>query len=70
MIPKYLFAIWLAIAPKLGNHLWQSTLFAVMTGLLTLLCERTMPALAIGSGWQRRRNSSFPFRCWSALEPI
>ena len=26
-----------AIAPSLGNHLWQSTLFAIAAGLLTLL---------------------------------
>ena len=26
-----------AVAPSLGNHLWQSTLFAIVAGLLTLL---------------------------------
>jgi bla regulator protein blaR1 len=36
VIPKYLSAPWVAIAPALGNHLWQSTLFAVTAGLLTL----------------------------------
>jgi uncharacterized protein (TIGR03435 family) len=36
MIPKYLSAIWAASAPALGNHLWQSTLFAIAAGLLTL----------------------------------
>jgi len=55
MIPKYLSAIWLAIAPELGNHLWQSTLFAVMTGLLTLLLQKnharnSLLALAGGVG--------------------
>jgi len=29
-------AIWNDIAPALGNHLWQSTLFAVAAGMLTL----------------------------------
>jgi uncharacterized protein (TIGR03435 family) len=36
MIPKYLSALWDATAPALANHLWQSTLFAVAAGLLTL----------------------------------
>ena len=36
MIPKLSFAIWTAIAPSLGNHLWQSTLFASAIALLTL----------------------------------
>jgi bla regulator protein BlaR1 len=36
MIPKSLFAMWTAMAPALGNHLWQSTLFAILAGLLTL----------------------------------
>jgi uncharacterized protein (TIGR03435 family) len=40
MIPKYLFVMWSSIAPELGNHLWQSTLFAVMAGLLTLLLRK------------------------------
>ena len=29
-----------AIAPALGNHLWQSTLFAVAAGLLTLILRK------------------------------
>src|SRR6266496_5417746 len=33
-------AIWRAIAPAMGNHLWQSTLFAVAAGLLTLLMRK------------------------------
>ena len=37
MILKYLSELWLAITPAAGNHLWQSTLFALTTGLLTLL---------------------------------
>jgi bla regulator protein BlaR1 len=40
MIPKYFSAIWAAIAPSLGNHLWQSTLFAIGAGLLTLLLRK------------------------------
>jgi bla regulator protein BlaR1 len=37
MIPKYLYEMWTALAPALGDHLWQSTLFAVTAGLLTLI---------------------------------
>jgi bla regulator protein BlaR1 len=36
MSPRYFSAIWAALAPALGNHLWQSTLFALAAGLLTL----------------------------------
>ena len=35
MIPSYLSSMWAAIAPALGNHLWQSTVFAIAVGLLT-----------------------------------
>jgi bla regulator protein BlaR1 len=40
MILNYLSAIWPTIAPALGNHLWQSTLFAVSAGLLTLALRK------------------------------
>lgn len=40
MIPKYLSETWDAIAPALGNHLWQSTLVALTAGLLTLLLRK------------------------------
>jgi bla regulator protein BlaR1 len=36
MIPNYLSSLWVAMAPALGNHVWQSTLFAIAAGLLTL----------------------------------
>jgi hypothetical protein len=36
MIPNFFSAIWAAIAPWLGNHLWQSTLFACVIALLML----------------------------------
>jgi bla regulator protein BlaR1 len=36
MIAKYLSWMWAALAPALGNHLWQSTLFALAAGVLTL----------------------------------
>jgi bla regulator protein BlaR1 len=40
MISKYLPLIWAAFAPALGNHLWQSTLFAIAAGLLTLVLRK------------------------------
>jgi uncharacterized protein (TIGR03435 family) len=36
MTPNHFSAVWTALAPTLGNHLWQSTLFALAVGLLTL----------------------------------
>jgi uncharacterized protein (TIGR03435 family) len=32
--------MWTAVAPGLGNHLWQSTLFAALAGLLTLALRK------------------------------
>jgi bla regulator protein BlaR1 len=40
MIPNYLSPVWTAFAPALGNHLWQSTLFAITAGLLTLVLRK------------------------------
>jgi bla regulator protein blaR1 len=37
MIASYLSVLWAAYAPGLGNHIWQSTLFAAAGGLLTLI---------------------------------
>lgn len=40
MILKYLSGMWMAIPAALGNHLWQSTLFLVIAGLLTLMLRK------------------------------
>ena len=40
MIAHYLSAMWRVFAPDFGNHLWQSTLFAVTAGLLTLILRK------------------------------
>ena len=37
MIPNHLSATWPSLAPALGNHLWQSTVFVIAAGLLTLV---------------------------------
>jgi uncharacterized protein (TIGR03435 family) len=40
MFLKYLSGVWAALAPAMGNHLWQSTLFAITAGLLTLALRK------------------------------
>ncbi len=40
MIPNSLPPVWTAFASALGNHVWQSTLFAVTAGLLTLVLRK------------------------------
>jgi hypothetical protein len=40
MIQQSLSSIWTALAPGVGNHLWQSTLFAAVAGLLTLALRK------------------------------
>src|SRR5690242_16005342 len=40
MIPNHLPAAWSSLAPALGNHLWQSTVFVVIVGLLTLVLRK------------------------------
>jgi bla regulator protein BlaR1 len=40
MTPTHLSAIWAAITPAMANHLWQSTLFAVVATILTLALRR------------------------------
>jgi bla regulator protein blaR1 len=40
MTTQYFSSAWPAVASALGNHLWQSTLFAIAAGLLTLTLRR------------------------------
>jgi len=40
MIARNFSEIWSTVAPAAGNHLWQSTLFATMAGLLTLVLRK------------------------------
>ncbi len=40
MIQTYLSSIWAPVAPTMANHLWQSTLFAVVVGMLTLALHK------------------------------
>jgi bla regulator protein blaR1 len=54
MIPDYFSAIWTAMAPALGNHLWQSTLFAGAAGLLTLLLRKNRARGVTGADLKKR----------------
>ena len=40
MTTQYFSAAWPVLASALGNHLWQSTLFAIAAGLLTLILRK------------------------------
>jgi bla regulator protein BlaR1 len=40
MIADSLIQTWTGVAPRLGDHLWQSTLFAAVAGLLTLALRK------------------------------
>jgi bla regulator protein blaR1 len=40
MTLQSLSSMWTALAPAVGNHLWQSTLFALAAGLLTLTLRK------------------------------
>ena len=48
MMPANLSAMWNSVAPGLGNHLWQSTLFALTAGALTLLVRRQQARIRYG----------------------
>jgi uncharacterized protein (TIGR03435 family) len=48
MIPKYLSAMWAAMAPAVGNHLWQSTLCLGIAGLLTLVLRKNPARVRYG----------------------
>jgi bla regulator protein blaR1 len=37
---EYLSGVWAAIAPAVGNHLWQSTLFAAVAAMLTVALRK------------------------------
>ena len=37
---EYLSGVWAAITPAVGNHLWQSTLFAAVAAIMTLALRK------------------------------
>jgi bla regulator protein BlaR1 len=48
MILNYFSGTWTAFAPLLANHLWQSTLFAITAGLLTLVLRKSRARVRYG----------------------
>ena len=48
MIPKYLSLLWAAVTPAVANHLWQSTLFAIVAGLFTLILRKNQARARYG----------------------
>jgi bla regulator protein BlaR1 len=48
MIPKYFSEAAAAIAPAMANHLWQSTLFAVLAAILTLAFKKNQARIRHG----------------------
>ena len=40
--------MWSSVTPALGNHLWQSTLFALVAGLLTLFLRNNYARVRYG----------------------
>ena len=48
MTSQHLSTMWTAIAPGLGDHLWQSTLFAAVAGLLTLTLRKNYARIRFG----------------------
>ena len=67
MIPKYLSAIWAAIAPAMGNHLWQSTLCLVIAGLLTLILRKNHARARYGLWLAASVKFLFPFSLLIAI---
>jgi len=48
MMPRAFLDMWSSVAPALGNHLWQSTLFALVAGFLTLLLRNNSARVRYG----------------------
>ena len=48
MILSRLSEIWSSLAPSMADHLWQSTLFAVIAGLLTLAVHKNQARIRCG----------------------
>src|SRR5437879_1639589 len=70
MISSHLSGMWTTLAPALGNHLWQSTLFAVTVGLLTLVLWKYHARVRYCLWLAASVKFLIPFCCWSALGAI
>jgi hypothetical protein len=60
MILQSLSSMWAALAPSIGNHLWQSTLFAAAAGLLTLALRKNH-----ARAWCLSARAPVMKKCWS-----
>lgn len=67
MILEFLSAIWTAIAPALGNHLWQSTLCVAAAGLLALALRKNRAAARYGLWFAASVKFLVPFSLLVAL---
>lgn len=67
MIPNHLPATWTALAPALGNHLWQSTLFAMAAGLLTLILRKNQARARYGLWLAASLKFLIPFSLLASL---
>jgi len=48
MMPDSLSAVWATIASGIANHLWQSTVFAILAGFLTLVLRKNQARARYG----------------------
>ena len=48
---------------ELANHLWQSTLFAVAVGLLTLMCRKNHASVRYWLWFSASVKFFIPFTC-------
>src|SRR5580704_13858067 len=67
MITRYLSPMWPAVVPALGNHLWQSTLFAVVIGLLTLILRKNQARVRYRLWLAASVKFLFPFSLLTAM---
>jgi bla regulator protein BlaR1 len=67
MISNSLPAIWTAMAPALGNHLWQSTVFAIIGGLLAWILRKNQARVRYGLWVAASVKFLIPFSLLAAL---
>lgn len=67
---KHLSEMTSTLGPAVANHLWQSTLFAVAAGTLTLLLRKNRAQARYWLWMIASVKFLFPFRSWSFLGAI
>jgi hypothetical protein len=61
MIPNHLSVMWPTFVLALGNHLWQSTLFALLAGFLALLSRQNHARIRYGLWFAASLKFLIPF---------